>query len=80
MKTNNIAKRTEKRNCALVFIASVLILIGTILAILSIVYVGQLGWWSLLAGLSGVIAVFLATMSIIKNDSSWILIGLLMPY
>lgn len=80
MKTNKASKRIESRNWALVFIASILLLIGAVLTILSVVYAGQLGWWSLLIGLGGVTTVFLAVMSIIKNDSSWILIGLLTPY
>ncbi|MGY4893616.1 MAG: hypothetical protein ACO1N2_02900 [Candidatus Saccharimonadota bacterium] len=80
MKTNKASKRIESRNWALVFIASILILIGAVLTILSVAYVGQLGWWSLLIGLGGVATVFLAVMSIVKNDSSWILLGLFTPY
>jgi len=72
-------KRHEERNWPLVFVSSVLILIGLILMTLAIVYVGTFGWWSLTVGLVGFTATGAAIMSIIKNDPSWIMLDLILP-
>lgn len=78
MKNKKIAPR--ERNWFLVFISVVLIVIGIALVILAVTNAVGLGWWSLLIGLGGTTIVFSALMSIIKNDPSWVLLGLLMPY
>lgn len=74
-------KKTAAReiNWTLVFISSVLIIFGLVLAVLSIRYAHDFGWWSLLIGSSGLTTVAAAVMSIIKNDPSWILMDLIIP-
>jgi len=67
------------RNWALVFIGVVLLLIGIALLVLAIMNIQTIGWWSLLAGLIGVTTIFASIMSIVKNDASWILLGLIIP-
>jgi len=67
------------RNWALVFISSVLLLIGVALLILAIMNISTIGWWSLLAGLIGATTIFASIMSIVKNDASWVLLGLIIP-
>ncbi len=76
----NKKKAPRERNWFLVFISVVLIVIGIALVILAVTNAVGLGWWSLLIGLGGATIVFSATMSIIKNDPSWVLLGLLLPY
>ena len=76
----NKKKAPRERNWFLVFISVVLIVIGISLVILAVTNAVGLGWWSLLIGLGGATIVFSATMSIIKNDPSWVLLGLLLPY
>ena len=67
----------QHRSWGLIIISSLIIIGGLTLVTLSIVYVGTFGWWSLLIGVSGLISIFMATMSIVKNDPSWILIDLI---
>jgi len=75
----NKKRVTKERNWVLVVVSSILILIGIALVLLAIMYGFQLGWWGLLVGISGVSTIFLSVMSIIKNDPSWILLGLIIP-
>ena len=75
----NKTSAAQKRNWFLVFIASVLFLLGCALVVLAIVGIASLGWWSVLIGLSGLTTIFAATMSIVKNDPSWILLDLIIP-
>lgn len=77
MKNNKI--ETKKRNWFLVFIASILIVLGVALILLAVTNVTNLGWWSLLIGLSGITTVAAALLSIVKNDPSWILLDLIIP-
>ena len=67
----------QHRSWGLIIISSLIIIGGLTLVTLSIVYIGTFGWWSLLIGVSGLISIFMATMSIVKNDPSWILIDLI---
>lgn len=77
MKNNKII--VQPRNWFLVFIASILLLLGLTLAIAAIMNVTTFGWWSLSIGLSGLTTIVAAIMSIIKNDPSWILLDLILP-
>lgn len=70
---------TQQRNWFLVFIASLLMLLGLALVMLAATNVAEFGWWSLLIGLSGITTIGAAIMSIIKNDPSWILLDLIIP-
>lgn len=72
-------EKMKKRNWFLVFICAVLILIGLALTVVSIAFMSELGWWSILIGLSGLTTVTAAVLSIIKNDPSFILLGLIIP-
>lgn len=74
--TKNVSK---KRNWVLVLVSSILLLAGCALLLLSVLYVSRFGVWSLVIGLSGLTTIGAATMSIIKNDPSWILLDLLLP-
>ena len=67
----------QHRSWGLIIISSLIIIGGLTLVTLSIVYIGNFGWWSLLIGVSGLISIFMATMSIVKNDPSWILIDII---
>ena len=67
----------QHRSWGLIIISSMIIIGGLTLVTLSIVYIGTFGWWSLLIGVNGLISIFMATMSIVKNDPSWILIDLI---
>ena len=67
----------QHRSWGLIIISSLIIIGGLTLVTLSIVYIGNFGWWSLLIGVSGLISIFMATMSIIKNDPSWILLDII---
>ena len=67
----------QHRSWGLIIISSLIIIGGLTLVTLSIVYIGTFGWWSLLIGVSGLISIFMATMSIVKNDPSWILIDII---
>ncbi len=69
----------EQRNWGLVFVSSILILIGVVLILLAVMYSKEFGWWSLLLGASGLSTIGAATMSIIKNDPTWILLNLIIP-
>ena len=77
------AMRQKKKTTAqhtswgLIIISSLIIIGGLTLVTLSIVYIGTFGWWSLLIGVSGLNSIFMATMSIIKNDPSWILLDII---
>ena len=67
----------QHRSWGLIIISSMIIIGGLTLVTLSIVYIGTFGWWSLLIGVSGLSSIFMATMSIIKNDPSWILLDII---
>ena len=67
----------QHRSWGLIIISSLIIIGGLTLVTLSIVYVGTFGWWSLLIGVSGLISIFMATMSKVKNDPSWILLDII---
>ena len=67
----------QHRSWGLIIISSLIIIGGLTLVTLSIVYVGTFGWWSLLIGVSGLSSICLATMSIVNNDPSWILIDII---
>jgi hypothetical protein len=67
----------QHRSWGLIIISSLIIIGGLTLVTLSIVYIGTFGWWSLLIGVSGLNSIFMATMSIIKNDPSWILLDII---
>ena len=67
----------QHRSWGLIVISSLIIIGGLTLVTLSIVYIGTFGWWSLLIGVSGLNSIFMATMSIIKNDPSWILLDII---
>ena len=67
----------QHRSWGLIIISSLIIIGGLTLVALSIVYIGTFGWWSLLIGVNGLISIFMATMSIIKNDPSWILLDII---
>ncbi len=67
----------QHRSWGLIIISSLIIIGGLTLVILSIVYIGTFGWWSLLIVVSGLISIFMATMSIVKNDPSWILLDII---
>ncbi len=69
----------KKRSWLLLFISSVLILFGLTLLALAIIYIADLGWWSLAVGLSGIFTTIMATLSILYNDPSWILLDLILP-
>ena len=75
-------KRTPNkgRNWALVFVASVLILLGLALMVLAITNTRSFGWWSLLIGVAGLATFSTSTMAIVKNDPTWILLDLIIPY
>lgn len=76
-----IKKKVNKdRNWVLVFISSILILLGLVLLVLAIVNIANFGWLSLLIGLIGFAECGAATMSIIKNDPTWILLDLIIPF
>lgn len=77
----NAKKKTtqEERNWGLVFICSVLIVIGIAMMFVAIGYMGAFGWWSLLIGVTGLTTVFTSVMSIVKNDPTWVLLGLIIP-
>jgi len=77
MKKDKITN--TNRNWALVFISSVLLLIGVALLAFAVINITSIGWLSLLAGLTGATTIFASIMSIVKNDASWILLGLIIP-
>ncbi len=68
-----------ERNWVLVFVSSLLILIGLALTVLAIMYARELGWWAILVGLTGISTIAASVMSIVKNDPSWILLNLILP-
>jgi hypothetical protein len=70
---------SKERNWFLVLIASTMIVLGGVVTVLAIANISTFGWWSLLIGLGGLTSVVAATMSIIKNDPSWILLDLIIP-
>lgn len=70
----------KSRNWALVFISLILILLGLVLAVVSIAYMNVFGWSSILIGITGIATVGAAVMAIIKNDPSWILLDLIFPW
>lgn len=77
MKRKKVA--TRERDWFLVFIASILLILGLSLVALSLANVSLFGWWSLVIGLGGLTTVAAAIMSIVKNDPSWILLDLILP-
>lgn len=77
MKNNK--SKTRNRNWFLVVIASVLIVIGIIIAVSAILNIGTLGWGGVFLALAGLSTSSLATTAIITNNSSWILLDLLLP-
>ena len=70
---------SKSRNWVLVFVSTILIILGLTLVILAVMSAANLGWWSLLIGASGLTTVAAAVMSIVKNDPSWILLDLIIP-
>ena len=70
---------TKSRNWVLVFVSTILITLGLTLIILAVMSAANLGWWSLLIGISGLTTVAAAVMSIVKNDPAWILLDLIIP-
>lgn len=76
---NSKKTATQDRNWFLVFIASILLILGLALIVLSLVNIISFGWWSVLIGLGGLTTVAAAVMSILKNDPSWILLDLILP-
>ena len=70
---------SKSRNWVLVFVSTILIILGLTLVILAVMSAGSLGWWSLLIGVSGLTTVAAAVMSIVKNDPAWILLDLIIP-
>lgn len=77
MKKNKTVVRPT--NWFLVFIASILLVLGVVLIVAAVMNVTTFGWWSLLIGLGGLTTIVAAVMSIIKNDPSWILLDLVIP-
>ena len=77
MKNNKTV--VKPRNWFLVFIASILLVLGLALVAVAVMNVITFGWWSLLIGLSGLTTIGAALMSIIKNDPSWILLDFIIP-
>ena len=75
----NTQNTTKTRDWLLVFVASMLLVLGLVLVIVAAMNVATFGWWSLLVGLSGLTTVATAIMSILKNDPSWILLDLILP-
>ena len=67
----------QQRSWGLILISSLIIISGLTLVALSVIYIGTFGWWSLLIGVSGLSSICLATMSIVKNDPSWILLDII---
>ncbi len=78
MKRKNVVE--QERNWLLVFIASMLIILGLVLVAVSAMNAHIFGWWSLLIGLYGLATIASATMSIVKNDPRWIMLDLIMPW
>jgi pilus assembly protein TadC len=72
-------KPSKPRNPGLIFIASILLLIGLGLVVVVLSNVSLFGWWGLLVALSGLITAAAAIVSIVKNDPTWILLDLLLP-
>jgi len=70
---------SKSRNWVLVFVSTILIILGLTLVILAVMSARSLGWWSLLIGVSGLTTVAAAVMSIVKNDPAWILLDLIIP-
>lgn len=76
----NKKKVTKRRNWALVFIASILLVLGLALCVLAIMYASVFGWRSILVGASGFAISGAAVMSIIENDPTWILLNLIISF
>lgn len=75
----NKQKIPKTRNWVLVIVSLVLMLFGLALLVISIVNIGNFGWFSLMFGLGGLTTIGAAVMSIITNDPSWILLDLIIP-
>ncbi len=78
MKNKKIKARP--RNWALVFISSILMVLGLALIVLALMNVSSFGLWGLLIGAIGLTAFGAAVTAIITNDPSWILLDLIMPF
>ena len=78
MKKKHVVAKV--RRWGLVFISSIIIVLGLTLVVLAVTNIVSFEWWSLLIGLIGLIAIGSAIMSIIKNDPAWILIDLIIPF
>lgn len=74
-----VKKSTKPRDWTVVFIGSLLILMGLAMVCIAVFFAKELGWWSAIIGIGGLSSVGFATMAIVKNDPSWILIDLLLP-
>jgi len=70
---------TKHRSWHLVTLASILIVCGAALIFVAVTNISNFGWWSLPIGLSGLATATAATLSIIKNDPTWILLDLIIP-
>lgn len=77
MKNNKTIHKP--RNWFLVFIALILLALGLVLVVVAVMNITTFGWWSLLIGVSGLTSFIAATLAIIKNDPSWILLDLIIP-
>lgn len=72
-------RNKKDRNWVLIFVASILIILGIALVVLAVANITAFGWWSLILGASGVSTIAAAAMSIITNNPSWILLDLIIP-
>lgn len=73
-------RRSEKRNWVLVGTASLMIVIGVTMMVVSAMYGNVLGVGSIFIGVLGLSITAAASMAIIKNDPSWILLDLMLPW
>lgn len=66
-------------NWGLVFICFILIILGGSLSVIAALSSASFGLWSLLLGFSGLTTVAAGTLSIIKNNPTFILLDLILP-
>lgn len=72
------ANKIESRNWALVFIASIYMLVGLVLVVIASLNILTFGWWSLALGLAGLLPIITSAISIIRSDPSVILADLIL--
>ena len=79
MKTKPTLTIPKDRSWLLVIFASLFIIIGIAIILITVTNIAAFGWWSLFLIFTGLVMIASAVLSIIRNESSILLLGILWP-